>query len=116
MKTIVKTFFFLSLAILLLASCSHKPEIHFVDKDGNIHLLSREGERTASAGLQKIIAHGLDTVITVDGTGHQKIWTAADVNGIDTTKIRYYLKKKNGDNINIYTPLEDPQDLLDNQG
>ena len=66
-------------------------------------------------GLQQIIVHGIDTVVTVDGTGRQKIWTASDVNGIDTTKIRYYLKKKNGDNINIYTPLEDAPDLHGNQ-
>ncbi|MDF2516598.1 MAG: hypothetical protein K0R59_1894 [Sphingobacterium sp.] len=101
-----KNFALLILASFLFASCSEKPKIHFVDKDGHIHLLTREGERTAM-GLQKIIAHGIDTIVTIDETGRQKIWTASDVDSIDTTKIQYYLKRRNGDNINIYTPLEE---------
>lgn len=100
-----KNFSFLVLASFLSASCSEKPKIHFVDKDGYIHLLTREGERTAM-GLQKIVAHGIDTIVTIDETGRQKIWTASDVDSIDTTKIQYYLKRRNGNNINIYTPLE----------
>jgi hypothetical protein len=65
-----------------------------IDKDGNTHLLTREGDRKGELGLQRIIAHGNDTVITIDGAGHKMIWTASDVTNIDTTKIQYYLKKK----------------------
>lgn len=115
MKKILKTFSLFVSASLLFVSCAEKPKIQFIDKDGNIHLLTREGERTAM-GLQKIIAHGVDTVVTIDDTGQQKIWTASDVDSIDTTKIQYYLKRRNGDNINIYTPLEEAEDLQGNQG
>ncbi|WP_139350996.1 hypothetical protein [Sphingobacterium sp. CZ-UAM] len=110
-----KNFALLVLASFLCASCSEKPKIQFVDKDGHIHLLTREGERTAM-GLQKIIAHGIDTIVTIDETGGQKIWTASDVDSIDTTKIQYYLKRRNGDNINIYTPLEGTEDLRIDRG
>ena len=110
-----KNFSLLVLACFLFASCTEKPKIQFVDKNGNIHLLTREGER-AAMGLKKIIAHGIDTIVTIDETGQQKIWTASDVDSIDTTKIQYYLKRRNGDNINIYTPLKGTEDLGDDQG
>ncbi|CAM3678531.1 hypothetical protein [Sphingobacterium prati] len=114
MKTILKAFSFLLLSSILFASCTNKPKIQFVDKDGNIHLLTREGERIANIGLQKIIARGIDTVVTIDGEGRQKIWTATGASNIDTTKIQFYLKKRNGNNVNIYVPSEGSQEQQNN--
>lgn len=114
MKTILKAFSFLLLSCILFASCTNKPKIQFVDKDGNIHLLTREGERIANIGLQKIIARGIDTVVTIDGEGRQKIWTATGASNIDTTKIQFYLKKRNGNNVNIYVPSEGSQEQQNN--
>ncbi|WP_312338188.1 hypothetical protein [Sphingobacterium sp.] len=89
---------------LLFFSCGPKPKIQFVDKNGKIHLLIRESERKFNSGLQKIIAHGSDTVVTIDGLGHQQIWTSLEDRNIDTTKVHSYLKKRNGNRVNIYTP------------
>lgn len=84
-----------------------------IDKDGNTHLLTREGDRKGELGLQRIIARGNDTVITIDGAGHKMIWTTSDVTNIDTTKIQYYLKKRNGSSVHIYTPVDVNQNFID---
>jgi len=83
-----------------------------IDKDGNTHLLTREGDRKGELGLERIIARGNDTVITIDGTGRKMIWTASDVTNIDTTKIQYYLKKRNGNSVHIYTPVDVNQNFI----
>ncbi len=115
MKIILTALPFALFGFILLVGCNNNQQIRMVDKEGNIHLLTREGDRKSELGLQKIIAHGNDTVITIDAVGHQMIWTASDVSNIDTTKIQYYLKKRNGSSVNIYTPLDINQNFIEGE-
>jgi hypothetical protein len=113
MKIIRTTLPFLLFSFILLVGCNNNQQIRMIDKDGNTHLLTREGDRKGELGLQRIIARGNDTVITIDGAGHKMIWTASDVTNIDTTKIQYYLKKRNGSSVHIYTPVDVNQNFID---
>ncbi|MFA4980343.1 MAG: hypothetical protein WC589_22725 [Sphingobacterium sp.] len=113
MKIIRTTLPFILFSFILLVGCNNNQQIRMIDKDGNTHLLTREGDRKGELGLQRIIARGNDTVITIDGAGHKMIWTASDVTNIDTTKIQYYLKKRNGSSVHIYTPVDVNQNFID---
>ncbi|MFC3354854.1 hypothetical protein [Sphingobacterium zeae] len=103
---------FLLFSFLFLVGCHNNQPIRMIDKDGNTHLLTREGDRKGELGLERIIARGNDTVITIDGAGRKMIWTASDVTNIDTTKIQYYLKKRNGNSVHIYTPVDVNQNFI----
>ncbi|WP_343569867.1 hypothetical protein [Sphingobacterium sp.] len=113
MKIIRTTLPFLLFSFILLVGCNNNQQIRMIDKDGNTHLLTREGDRKGELGLQRIIARGNDTVITIDGAGHKMIWTTSDVTNIDTTKIQYYLKKRNGSSVHIYIPVDVNQNFID---
>jgi len=86
----------------LLASCSNSKKTNLIDKDGNLHILTREGGKIMEPGPKQIIVRGRDTVVTIDEAGQRKIWISSGATNIDTTKIQYYLKKRNGNNVNIY--------------
>ena len=101
---------------IFLGSCSNNKKTSLIDKDGNVHILTREGGRTKDSGPSKIIVHGNDTVVTIDDTGRRKIWISADATKIDTTKIQFYLKKRNGTKVNIYLPSAVDQNYEDNIG
>lgn len=115
MKIVLTALPFILFSFILLVGCNNNQQIRMVDKEGNIHLLTREGDRKNELGLQKIIAHGNDTVITIDAVGHKMIWTASDATNIDTTKIQYYLKKRNGSSVSIYTPVDINQNFIDGE-
>ncbi|WP_312192087.1 hypothetical protein [Sphingobacterium sp.] len=115
MRIILKTLPFVLFSFVLLVGCNNSQQIKMIDKDGNTHLLTREGDRKSELGLQRIIARGNDTVITIDGAGRKMIWTASDVTNIDTTKIQYYLKKRNGSSVHIYTPIDVNQNFIDTE-
>jgi len=85
-----------------MASCSNSKKTNLIDKDGNLHILTREGGKIMEPGPKQIIVRGRDTVVTIDEAGQRKIWISSGATNIDTTKIQYYLKKRNGNNVNIY--------------
>lgn len=104
------------MCLMIFARCGNSHKTSLIDKDGNLHILTGESGRIIGTGPSKIIVHGTDTVVTIDDLGNQKIWISSGLTDIDTTKTPYYLKKQNGNNVNIYIPVEGEAEHTDGIG
>ncbi|MDM1295714.1 hypothetical protein HX021_15590 [Sphingobacterium sp. N143] len=108
--------FSLLFCLSFLYGCAERPVIDLIDKNGNVHHLRREGEKKRKLSIEKIIELSNDTIMTIDGTGHKMIWTSTKAAGLDTTTLKYYLKKGHENGITFYLPSNVSQDFTDDRG